>query len=424
MNASSAVRALGRYWPANGDAVASLPFPRIGSPSAGATAPSLRSVLLPEWASHAGVDGGLLVPAHAVVPGEGEEWRRTDWLHAAEWFITCAAERAVEADRGPIHSYSTRLPGWDSRIWDRAWANRIALFLRRWASHAMGRDEETLLGALPDAEILVTHDVDAIARTASLRLKQSVFHAFNSARNLVRGNVRRSFEKAWKSIRFLLGRDDVWQFDKIMAMEEARGIRSHFFFYAGGNSLRRHPLRQLIDPAYDVLADRLRSVFARLRSGGWTIGLHQSFDAWKDAEAMRRERMALERAAEVKADSCRQHWLRFSFADTWRAQSDAGFTLDTTLGFNDRCGFRNGAALRWRPVDGSVLESVPLVIMDSHLYDYRELEPDQRRAEMARWIEEVRAVRGQASVVWHQQVMGSDYGWADGYSELLDILRT
>jgi len=124
--------------------------------------------------------------------------------------------------------------------------------------------------------------------------------------------------------------------------------------------------------------------------------------------------------------ACRQHWLRFSFGRTWKIQREAGFQLDTTLGFNDRPAFRNGAALMmnpWNEVSDSPVTGfsiLPMVLMDSHLYDYQPYSEDQRKEAIRYWIEEIKSVGGEATVIWHQRVMSRDYGWAEGYRCLLE----
>lgn len=64
-----------------------------------------------------------------------------------------------------------------------------------------------------------------------------------------------------------------------------------------------------------------------------------------------------------------------------------------------------------------------MVIMDSHFYDYHPMSPAERQTQMAHWINEVKQVHGQASLLWHCRVMHPDYGWADGYRELLELLN-
>jgi hypothetical protein len=162
-----------------------------------------------------------------------------------------------------------------------------------------------------------------------------------------------------------------------------------------------------------------------MHKAGWQVGLHQSFNAWAEPELMREQRVQIERALNLPVTSCRQHWLRFSWERTWRAQQEAGLELDCTLGFNDRPGFRNGAALCYSPWDDDIkrpmkLKILPLMLMDSHLYDYLQLTEVQRNEQVRRWLDEIRQVRGAATVVWHQRAWARDYGWDKTYLSLLD----
>lgn len=125
------------------------------------------------------------------------------------------------------------------------------------------------------------------------------------------------------------------------------------------------------------MADQKISLqLSTLLGDGNRIGLHQGFHSWRSSKRMELEKSRLEEALGESIDSCRQHWLRFSFNDTWNAQEKAGFKLDTTLGFNDRPGFRNSTALRipaWINSEQSfsaLLETLPMILMDSHLSDY------------------------------------------------------
>ena len=421
-----AVRAMCRYWPLGGEPILALPFPTVGACPGEPLPPTLTSVMLPQWAIDTGVDGMLLVPAHCIASGTAAVFERTDWLSAAFWYLNGSAERAFEVLHGPIHSYSFRLKGWDTRMWDRAWANRIALFLRRCAARAKQVPEHTLFGGLPRAEIMLTHDIDAVQKTWSIRVKQSAFHGFNAVRCLVQGRVRESVRKLGDALRFATHGGTLWHFDELMALERGHGLRSHFFTYGRAFRPRSYKLR-LIDPSYDCANPRIGQMLRTLKREGHAIGLHQSFDSWRDAKRMSEEKAHVEHASGVVITACRQHWLRFSWTHTWEAQQAAGFTLDATLGFNDRPGFRNGAALRfrpWRAADDSELavESVPMVLMDSQLYDYAALTDAARASTMRRWLDEVRAVGGVASVIWHPHTLGPDYGWRPGFEALLAVL--
>ena len=64
----------------------------------------------------------------------------------------------------------------------------------------------------------------------------------------------------------------------------------------------------------------------------------------------------------------------------------------------------------------------PLILMDSHLYSYSPLKPGPRRDAMRRIVGEVRAVHGEATVLWHHHTLGPDYGWGEGFRELLEVV--
>jgi hypothetical protein len=426
------IDALACYWPRGGGPIAALPVPRADEPAPQPLPPRVRVVTLPDWAADAGVKGELLVADHHVTPGEGPDWQRTDWLAAADWFLNGHAECEHERRHGPIHSYALRLRGWDSRLWDHAWVNRIALFLRRWSARHAGRDEAELLGRVPQARFLLTHDVDAIRKTPAIRLKQTAFCLFNAGRNAVHLRPAAAWQRLRQAGRFMFSAADYWCFDRITELERQHGVTSTFFVYSGGGgagaAARRGLKQRLLDPAYAVEREpRLIEQLRTLTRTDWAVGLHQSFDAWRDANAMTEQRRRLADALGAPVTACRQHWLRFSWAETWRAQQAAGLELDATLGFNDRPAFRNGSALPFHPWPANEpaplrLAACPMVLMDSHLYDYAALAPAARREAAARWIGEVAAVGGQASIIWHQRVMSPDYGWDAGYADVLSAI--
>ena len=65
-----------------------------------------------------------------------------------------------------------------------------------------------------------------------------------------------------------------------------------------------------------------------------------------------------------------------------------------------------------------------MIVMDSHLYDYAELDPGARTKRLRHFIDEVRAVGGEAAFLWHPHTLSPDYGWRGGFEEMLDLLGT
>jgi hypothetical protein len=404
-------------------------MPVVNLPDSLPMPPALKNVTLPDWAAEFGVEGCLLVPAECLAEGPKPAWQRTDWLTAAGWYLDAMAERSYEQRHGPIHSYALRLKDWDERLWQHAWVNRMALFLRRWAAREHNANEIDLLGPLPDAEIILTHDVDAIDKTSAIRFKQSVFHCINAARAMAHVKPTAAARKLAKACSFAFEAADYWRLEEIIRLEQRAGLRSVFHLYAGPRTSKTLT-RRLMDPAYTCTDPRLQTFYPRAIDAGFEIGLHPSFDAWNNTDALAAQSRQLQEAVGHPIRAVRQHWLRFSWNTTWQAQQQAGLRRDTTLGFNDRPAFRTGAALCYQPWDPTAtaplsIESLPLVFMDSHFYDYcpsGDTEKTGLAEAMRRWVDEIRFVRGQASVLWHPRTLSPDYGWRDGFDILLEQL--
>ncbi len=415
------------YWPQNRRKIEALPVPV--QPGALSTSFGPTLITLPAWGKTSGVENHLLAFEECIAPGDGPEWQRCDWISVAYHLLSGTMERVVEAEKGPVLSYSFRLPESFAVVFERAWVNRIFMFLRAWAAQIAQRPEEELFGPLPMANIELTHDIDALRLTPEIRLKQTVFQLFNAARGIATGDGGATVARLADARRYLLSRGDFRTLKRLREMETAAGLRSTFHFYGGPPGWKRiTPKRILIDPAYDILDADMARELAALADGGWTIGLHQSFDAWQNPDPMRAEKARVEAAARQHIIHCRQHWLRFSWRETWAAQAAAGLKRDTTLGFNDRPGFRSGHALAIAPWDPTArkpiaIEAVPMVFMDSHFYDYSHATTERSPGNaMRHWIDEVRAVGGQATVNWHNHTITSVYGWGSGFESLLEQL--
>jgi hypothetical protein len=396
---SHVLESLGMYWPGCSDRVAELPIEQRDAATVSGPL-RLAEIILPHWAASAGVGGRLLVPREAS--GDGS-WQQTDWWTAAFIMLEGWHERALEQAHGPVHSYSFRLKGWDERAWQRAWVNRIGMFLAMWAGiepfqHA--------------AAVRLSHDVDAISKTVPIRIKQGAFRAVAAAR-------RRTGETSG-AIQFMSRRSDWWHIDDVLRLEGQAGIDSTFNVFA--DPRHRSPRRWLLDPGYRLDSSQgIRLIDTLLRSGS-EVGLHPSFDSWRNADLLAEQREHLEQHLGRPVNRVRQHWLRFSWERTWAAQAAAGLTLM----FNDRSGFRNSAAIEWRPwntLTGSSHEihASTSCFMDSHQYNYSDLVGTSRIAART-LVDELRAVGGTAEFLWHPHTLNPDFGWRPGFVQLIDAV--
>jgi hypothetical protein len=248
--------------------------------------------------------------------------------------------------------------------------------------------------------VWLTHDVDAIGRTA--------IHTAKQAAGLALQDWPRVLGAVARFVDFAVARDSLNHFDRIRELEG--DLSSTVFVYAGGGARFR-------DPDYGLSDPRVRDLIRRSDS----VGCHASAASSVDAEAMRVQREALERVAGRPVAAVRQHWLNLDQTRSSEAYARAGFSIDCSLGFNERWGFRNGMARPFRLACG--LTEIPLALMDQHLYWNRRLTRAERRLEIAALLDEVVRFGGCVSIDWHTQTMGRAYGWGQGYEDVLAAVR-
>jgi hypothetical protein len=194
------------------------------------------------------------------------------------------------------------------------------------------------------------------------------------------------------------GRDIGDYIPKMLDAIESMGFRSTLFAVTDGTHRR--------DPNYCIeqIAPHLRIASTR----GFGIGVHASYDSMTANGRLRTESKKLGAILEQRPLGSRQHWLRFSEHRTlYRELHEAGLAYDSSLGFAETCGFRNGANFAFPPYDFEnerpcdFLE-IPLVIMDGALH-----QASQNLRELAEGIADRILVEsrkwgwGGVSILWH-----------------------
>jgi len=221
-----------------------------------------------------------------------------------------------------------------------------------------------------------------------------------------------------------VGCSDQAPYDAWMADEATFGYRSTFFVLpetlAAPNPLDHY--YRYTDP---VRFQRHAMSFAqatRLAArAGWEIGLHGSYASAFDATILRAEKALVEAMLEQPITAVRQHFLRFAVAVTPRIQADAGFRVDSTLGYSGTIGCRAGLAFPyfWLGID---LLEVPLIIQDVGLLRTQGRHPNLSQAILRAktLIEKVANVGGVATLGWHTHPESP--GARECYRELLTYI--
>jgi len=251
----------------------------------------------------------------------------------------------------------------------------------------------------------VSHDVDRPFAYDHAGLRDRVWTVRNHARTHVLPGLGGS--RILNAVAASLGlphNDPFSNFEWLVELDESHGHRATYYFLCGGDTQ--------FDGRYDVAAPAIRSLLRTLANAGHEIGLHGSFATIDDAPMMAAQRSRL---AEVLADeglpadvlAGRQHYLRWRAPVTWRVAEEAGLRFDSSVGYNDRIGFRAGTSFdypvfdveRRRPLR---LRERPLHVMDRALQDMDEPASLQAVDNVRR---EVARHGGTLEVLWHNNVL-------------------
>ncbi|MDT8322840.1 MAG: polysaccharide deacetylase family protein [Bacteroidota bacterium] len=272
------------------------------------------------------------------------------------------------------------------------------------------------------AAAVMTHDIDYLSKFTAGLLFRELVKNFLFNRRHVSGAER--LQRLREYLGFMREENDpyVQSILRMLAVEEQRGIRGSWLFKAGGRDRR--------DVSYRLEGARARRIIALLREKGHDIGLHPSFHAHTDAAMLRREHQRLRSATDADLRSVRQHYLRFIYPKTWRQQAAENFFVDSTLGFAEEEGFRNGCCHPFLPWDldrGEVLPiwELPLTVMDGTLAQYRGMTPGDARMRIDALLRTVTEAGGVAVLLFHNTAYDAhDFpGWGEVFAHAAESME-
>ena len=181
------------------------------------------------------------------------------------------------------------------------------------------------------------------------------------------------------------------------------------------------------DVKYSSSSTFLQHEYAELRSGGFEIGLHPSYHAFNHGAYLAEERSNLALSSGIKAISVRTHYLRFDLSSTPRLLEKSGFRIDSSLGFADHEGFRNGTCKPFQLFDlhaNRALDiwEMPLTVMESTLFNRQHLSLEEARGRTFDLMETCRRFGGVFVGLWHNTLWDeSDCpGWGEHFTSSLD----
>ena len=200
-------------------------------------------------------------------------------------------------------------------------------------------------------------------------------------------------------------------FAKYMDLEAKYGAKSSFYFLALDKN----------DLDFNFRIDALSKELRHIIDNGWEVGLHGGHVAYNNLNQLKEEKKRLEDVIGMKVIGYRGHFLRFEVPTTWELLREAGFKYDTTFGYADCVGFRNGMCHPFKPFNLNTNEyidilEIPLIVMDATLDNYMKLDKKRAWEITQRLIDTVEKYNGVMTILWHGS---KDDGKLESYERIL-----
>ena len=238
--------------------------------------------------------------------------------------------------------------------------------------------------------VCLTHDIDSVyfskSEIISMAIKLLKEHKIRNLKVLFS-----KINKRWNPL---------WNFKDIMDLEEKYNAKSSFYFLTLDKE----------DLDFNFEIEDLEHEIGIIRDRGWEVGLHGGHNAYNNFEEIKKEKDKIERVLNKKVIGYRNHFLRFKVPDTWELLSKAGFKNDTTLGYADMVGFRNGMCHPFKPFNLRINKEIDIVeisltIMDCTLFDYMKLSYGMAWKITKLLIDTVERYKGVITILWHNTYM-------------------
>ena len=265
--------------------------------------------------------------------------------------------------------------------------------------------------------VALTHDVDVTS------IRQSSFRSTGVAACKCFFQLHFKEGVSLLLAKFGLAQDPWVLFDRWKKIETALGVRSTFYFVPkkDATGVSSHSYRAVhydIDP----------HLISNLISEGWETGVH-GIDNWVNSDRGKEELQALH----MEHGGNRTHWLLFD-KKSWLTLDAAGYSYDSTFGYNEDIGFRAGTMQVYRPEGVSNVLELPLHIQDVALFGKFCWAPTDKgwvktpclnlsdpaaMEHCDRIFNHAKNYGGVITVLWHYENLTPPHDWSMMYSSLV-----
>lgn len=185
-------------------------------------------------------------------------------------------------------------------------------------------------------KIRMSHDIDVLEKHTSLYKLGRAWAKL--LMNKQGGKAQRSLFASFIKKKLGVKTDPYDSFEYLLG--ESRQEEKIIYLMAGGLT-RYDNLYQLTDP-------KVKDIIRLARTNNYVIGLHPSYATHANEQQFRFEKDKLEHLVGHEVFHSRQHFLHFSFTSTPAILEQSGILFDSTLGYQNRYGFRCGTGFPYK----------------------------------------------------------------------------
>ncbi len=242
----------------------------------------------------------------------------------------------------------------------------------------------------------------------------------------VGGFARSIIQRDWKSakqrVNVLLdkAKDPFDSYEWMDEMHKKWSLKPIYFFHVG-------QLRNKYDKNISIKNTQFKNLIKE-NATKYDIGLHPSWHSGDDHIYFIKEKDFLSGLIKKEIQLSRQHYIRFSFPDTFRNLIAAGITDDYSMGYGTINGFRASitTSFFWYDLEKEEKSNLlihPFCFMDANSFYEQKFSTGQTLEELISFYKVVKEVNGTLITVWHNQFLGTGnlyQGWRDVYFKFLN----
>jgi hypothetical protein len=258
--------------------------------------------------------------------------------------------------------------------------------------------------------VCISHDVDW------------VFNQVHSFKHFAKNSFIQSLKLNFKEIKKYSKElkkyiPENYNLNTTLSFNKKYDFRSSFYFLALNENDE--------DYRYDIfdIKDQFNAVF----NNECEIGLHGGHTAYFDSDKLKIEKNKLEEASTKQIVGYRNHYLKFDIRKTWKNLEKNNFSYDTTYGFANMVGFRNGMCHPFIPFDlpnncFHTIKEIPLIAMDMTLFKYLFYLNNENSIKLiSKLVRTIKKYGGVFTLLWHNNNMLGEKGAL--YEQIICLLK-